>query len=96
MALTIDGKPVIDLWGGVVDKDTMDPWQRDTIVTVYSTTKGMTAICAHRLVEQGMLDLNAPVAKYWPEFAQAGKAEGTGTLAAQSQGGSTSGERRVA
>jgi len=75
VALTIDGKPVIDLWGGVADKDTMNPWQRDTIVTVYSTTKGMTTICAHRLVEQGLLDLNAPVAKYWPEFAQAGKAD---------------------
>ena len=75
VAVTIDGKPMIDLWGGVVDKDTMNPWQQDTIVTVYSTTKGMTTICAHRLAEQGFLDLNAPVAKYWPEFAQAGKAE---------------------
>ena len=75
VAVTIDGNPVIDLWGGVVDKDTRNPWQQDTIVTVYSTTKGMTTICAHRLVEQGLLDLNAPVAKYWPEFAQAGKAE---------------------
>ena len=75
VAVTIDGKPVVDLWGGVSDKETMDPWQEDTLVTVYSTTKGMTAICAHRLVEQGLLDLNAPVAKYWPEFAQAGKAD---------------------
>ena len=75
VAVTIDGRPVIDLWGGVVDKDTKKSWQRDTIVNVYSTTKGMTAICAHRLVEQGLLDLNAPVAKYWPEFAQAGKAD---------------------
>ena len=75
VAVTIDGKPVIDLWGGVADRDTKIPWQQDTIVTVYSTTKGMTTICAHRLVEQGLLDLNAPVAKYWPEFAQAGKAE---------------------
>ena len=75
VAVTIDGKPVIDLWGGVTDKDTMNPWQQDTIVTVYSTTKGMTTICAHRLVEQGLLDLSAPVAEYWPEFAQAGKAE---------------------
>ena len=74
VAVTIDGQPVIDLWGGVLDKDTRKPWQHDTIVTVYSTTKGMTTICAHRLVEQGLLDLNAPVAKYWPEFAEAGKA----------------------
>ena len=75
VAVTVDGQPVLDLWGGIVDKDTMSPWKQDTIVTVYSTTKGMTAICAHRLVEQGRLDLNDPVAKYWPEFAQAGKAE---------------------
>ena len=54
VAVTIDGKPVIDLWGGEVDKDTMNPWQRETIVTVYTTTKGMTTICAHRLVEQGL------------------------------------------
>jgi CubicO group peptidase (beta-lactamase class C family) len=75
VAVTIDGMPVVDLWGGVVNKDTNRPWERDTIVTVYSTTKGMTAICAHRLVDQGLLDLEVPVAQYWPEFAQAGKAE---------------------
>ena len=75
VAVTIDGKPVIDLWGGVSDKDTQKPWERDTLVTVYSTTKGMTAICAHLLVERGLLDLDAPAAAYWPEFAQAGKSE---------------------
>ena len=75
VAVTIDGKPVVDLWGGVSDRDTGKPWEKDTLVTVYSTTKGMTAICAHRLVEQGLLDLNAPAATYWPEFAQAGKSE---------------------
>ena len=75
VAVTIDGKLVIDLWGGVSDKDTGKRWEGDTLVTVYSTTKGMTAICAHRLVEQGLLDLNAPAATYWPEFAQAGKSE---------------------
>ena len=75
VAVTIDGKPVIDLWGGITDKESKKPRERDTLVTVYSTTKGMTAICAHRLVEQDRLDLNAPASKYWPEFAQAGKAE---------------------
>ena len=75
VAVTIDGKPVIDLWGGVSDKDTQKPWERDTLVTVYSTTKGMTATCAHLLVERGLLDLDAPAAAYWPEFAQAGKSE---------------------
>ena len=75
VAVTVDGKPAIDLWGGVSDKDTGKPWERDTLVTVYSTTKGMTAICAHRLVERGLIDLNAPAATYWPEFAQAGKSD---------------------
>ncbi len=46
---------------------------RDTLVNVYSTTKGVTAICAHQLADKGLLDIDAPVAKYWPEFAQAGK-----------------------
>jgi CubicO group peptidase (beta-lactamase class C family) len=73
VAATIDGKSVIDLWGGHVDKAKTKPWTRDTLVNVYSTTKGLAATCAHRLVDQGKLDLDAPVAKYWPEFAQAGK-----------------------
>jgi CubicO group peptidase (beta-lactamase class C family) len=73
VAVTVNGEPVVDLWGGHRDAARTQPWLRDTIVNVYSTTKGMTAICANRLVEQGLLDLDAPVAKYWPEFAQAGK-----------------------
>jgi CubicO group peptidase (beta-lactamase class C family) len=73
VAVVIDGKLVIDLWGGHADARRTRPWARDTLVNVYSTTKGLTAICAHRLVDQGKLDLDAPVAKYWPEFAQAGK-----------------------
>jgi CubicO group peptidase (beta-lactamase class C family) len=73
VAVTIDGRPIVDLWAGHADPDRTRPWRRDTIVNLYSTTKGMTALCAHRLVEQGRLDLDAPVASYWPEFAQAGK-----------------------
>lgn len=72
-AVTINGKHVIDLWGGYADADKTKPWKKDTIVNVYSTTKFMTAICIHMLVDRGLLDLDAPVAKYWPEFAQAGK-----------------------
>ena len=75
VAFTLDGEPVVDLWGGFLEFDREAEWERDTLVNVYSTTKGMTAICAHRLVEQGKLDLDAPVAAYWPEFAQAGKQE---------------------
>ncbi|MHA1106262.1 MAG: serine hydrolase domain-containing protein [Promethearchaeota archaeon] len=72
-AVTINGKHVIDLWGGHADAAQTRPWKKDTIVNVYSTTKVMTAICIHMLVDRGLLDLDAPVAKYWPEFAQAGK-----------------------
>jgi CubicO group peptidase (beta-lactamase class C family) len=73
VAAMIDGRMVVDLWAGDADGARTRPWERDTIVNVYSTTKGMVAVCAHRLVEQGRLDVDAPVARYWPEFAQAGK-----------------------
>ena len=73
-AIVLDGKPVVDIWAGHADKAKTRPWTRDTIANIYSTTKGLTAICAHRLVDQGKLDLDAPVARYWPEFAAAGKA----------------------
>ena len=72
-AVMLDGKSVVDIWAGHADKEKTRPWARDTLVNVYSTTKGVTAICAHRLADKGLLDIDAPVAKYWPEFAQAGK-----------------------
>lgn len=70
-----DGRPVVDLWGGIADPDTGRPWQQDTLQLVYSATKGATATAAHLLAQRGELDLDAPVAKYWPEFAGNGKAE---------------------
>src|ERR1700676_4977034 len=73
VAAVVDGKTAFDLWGGHADKAKTKPWTRDTLVNVWSTTKGITSICTHRLVDQGKLDLDAPVAKYWPEFVQAGK-----------------------
>jgi len=73
IAFSLNGELVVDLWGGHVDEARTRPWQRDTIVNTYSTTKGMTAICAHQLVELGKIDLDAKVADYWPEFGQAGK-----------------------
>ena len=73
VAVLIDGEPVIELWGGWADEERTRPWERDTIVNVYSVTKGMASVCLSRLIEQGRLDLDAPVAKYWPEFAQNGK-----------------------
>ncbi len=72
-AATVDGVPVVDLWGGSADPARTRPWERDTIVNVFSTTKAMTALCAHVLVDRGLLDLGAPVARYWPAFAQGGK-----------------------
>ncbi|MDQ1040665.1 CubicO group peptidase (beta-lactamase class C family) [Streptomyces sp. V3I8] len=72
VSVTVGGKSVVDLWGGWADAGTR-PWQRDTLVNVWSTSKGPTALCAHILADRGLLDLDAPVAVYWPEFAAAGK-----------------------
>ena len=75
VAVTYRGEMVVDLWGGTVTGGRTGAWQRDTIVNVFSTTKGMTALCAHLLIDRGDLDVDAPVATYWPEFAQAGKTQ---------------------
>ena len=72
-AATIDGKFVMDIWAGHADANKTRPWEQDTIVNVYSTTKVMTVLCTLMCVDRGLLDFDAPVAKYWPEFAQAGK-----------------------
>ena len=73
VAVTIDGEFVVDLWGGWADVEHTTRWQRDTITNVWSTTKTMTSLAALVLVERGLLDVNAPVATYWPEFAASGK-----------------------
>ena len=70
---TLEGETVVDLWGGWADAEMTRPWERDTIVNVYSTTKTMTALVALILADRGELDFDAPVARYWPEFAAAGK-----------------------
>jgi CubicO group peptidase (beta-lactamase class C family) len=75
VAITVDGEPVVDLFAGHAGPARTRPWTRDTITHTYSVTKGMTALCAHRLIDRGALELDAPVARYWPEFEQAGKAE---------------------
>lgn len=72
---TVEGEVVVDLWGGWADAARTRPWQADTLVNVYSVTKTMTALCALILSDRGMIDLDAPVAYYWPEFAAAGKAD---------------------
>ncbi|MGW0763498.1 serine hydrolase domain-containing protein [Streptomyces sp. NPDC002814] len=73
VAVTVDGRAVVDLWGGWADAGRTRAWERDTLVNVWSTTKGPVALCAHILADRGLLDLDAPVAAYWPEFAAAGK-----------------------
>src|SRR5262245_61466870 len=72
-AVFIDGEPVVNLWGGYFDATYTRPWEEDTIVQGFSSTKTMTALCALLLADRGELDLNAPVRKYWPEFGAAGK-----------------------
>ena len=73
VCVTVGGETVVDLWGGLANNRTDTPWTDETVSIVFSSTKGATAICAHMLAARGELDLDAPVAKYWPEFAQSGK-----------------------
>src|SRR5215468_3758513 len=72
-AVTLNGELVVDIWGGYADEAKTTPWQRDTITNVWSTTKTMTALCALIVADRGLIDLHAPVARYWPEFAANGK-----------------------
>ena len=72
-AVFVDGEPVADLWGGYKDAKKTEPWEQDTITNVWSTTKTMVALSALILADRGDLDLDAPVSRYWPEFAAAGK-----------------------
>jgi len=69
----VDGVPVVDIWGGVADAESGRPWESDTLQLHFSTTKGIAAICAAILYERGLLDYEAPVSRYWPEFAGGGK-----------------------
>lgn len=73
VCVSVDGNTVVDLWGGLADPTKDDPWREDTVSIVFSCTKAATAICAHMLVDQGKLDLAAPVTDYWPEFGKHGK-----------------------
>jgi CubicO group peptidase (beta-lactamase class C family) len=81
------GRTVVDLWGGLADAHTGRAWDRDTPVLVYSATKGPTAVCALLLWERGLLDIDAPVAELWPEFAAAGKGRVTTRHLLTHQGG---------
>ncbi|WP_217577844.1 serine hydrolase domain-containing protein [Mesorhizobium sp. GbtcB19] len=73
VSVVADGKTVVDLWGGHADAARTRPWRRDTLINVWSSTKGVVALAIAMLVERGKLDYSAPVARNWPEFAEGGK-----------------------
>lgn len=73
VAVAVAGDPVVDLWHGYTDRRRSQPWRRDTLVCMFSVTKAMTAVCLLQAAERGLVDLDAPIARYWPEFAGHGK-----------------------
>jgi CubicO group peptidase (beta-lactamase class C family) len=77
VCLSVHGETMVDLWGGMANPETGDAWQQDTISIVFSCSKAATALCAHILIDRGLLRLHAPVADYWPEFARKGKEKTT-------------------
>ena len=77
VCLSVNGETAVDLWGGMANPETNDPWQEDTISIVYSCTKAAVATCAHILIDRGQLDPSALVKEYWPEFAKNGKEKTT-------------------
>jgi CubicO group peptidase (beta-lactamase class C family) len=88
VSMVVDGEIVVDLWGGAVDVDGA-PWQSDTLVNIWSTTKGVTAACFAMLVDRGQIAYDVPVAHYWPEFGTAGKSEVTVAMLLSHQAGLT-------
>lgn len=77
LSATWCGRTVVDLWAGFADEARTRPWTRDTIACVFSTTKIMAILCTLMLVDRGLIELDAPVSRYWPEFAQGGKGDVT-------------------
>ena len=75
LSISVDGRNVVDLWGGSLDAGRTQPWERDSLVCVFSCTKGVVAIATMWAVARGLVDLDAPVASYWPEFAAEGKGD---------------------
>lgn len=73
-AVVAGGRTVVDLWGGIADSRNRRPWSHDTAAVIFSCSKGLVAMCAYRLADGGRLDLDAPIVRYWPEFAAGGKA----------------------
>ena len=75
LAVYLDGQPVVDVWTGWADRRGRVPWSADTAPMVFSATKGVTSTVIHRLADRGLIDYEAPLAEYWPEFGANGKAE---------------------
>jgi len=75
VAVWVDGALVVNLWGGSADAAGTRPWRQNTLSTILSGTKALTATCVHQLADRGEVDLHAPVARYWPEFGRAGKGD---------------------
>ena len=73
LGISLNGEIVVNLWGGYRDKYSENHWEEDTIINVWSSTKNMASLCALLLFEKGLLDFNAPVTEYWPEFSENGK-----------------------
>lgn len=87
VCVMIDGETVVDLWGGTARTETGAAWDSDTLSVVWSSTKGAVSLCTHLLASRGQLDLDAPVAEYWPEYAQNGKAATTVKMLLNHQSG---------
>jgi CubicO group peptidase (beta-lactamase class C family) len=87
VCVVIDGEPVVDLWGGVRDLASGDPWERDTVNVIMSSSKGLAAMCTNMLLDRGQLDVDTPISKYWPEFAAHGKADITARQVLSHQSG---------
>ena len=75
VAVTMHGELVVDLWGGHQDVAGTTPWDGDTIINVFSTTKTMSCLSLLVLASRGLVDVDAPVERYWPEFGAAGKGD---------------------
>ena len=73
LCVMVEGETVVDLWGGHIDRQRSEPWKEDTMVCVFSVTKAVASICMHMLHERGVIDVDAPIAHYWPEFGGQGK-----------------------
>jgi len=87
VCITVGGRAVVDLWGGLACADPLAPWTRDTVALIWSTTKGATSLCAYILATRGLLDLDAPIAQYWPQFGARGKERITVRMALNHQAG---------